>query len=70
MGERERERKKIYIYRDDYRGRRAVAHVARSKIYREHFAWSSEFDSERNFAHRETPPPLLPTATITARREI
>lgn len=67
-GEREREREKggkIYTYIYVSRrlpGRRAVAHVARSKIYREHFAWSSEFD----FAHHETP--LLPLLLLLGGR--
>lgn len=39
-----------------------MAHVARSKIYREHFAWSSEFD----FAHHETP--LLPLLLLLGGR--
>lgn len=70
-GETEKERKgrkNIYIYVSRrLPGRRAVAHVARSKIYREHFAWSSEFDSERNFAHHETPP-LLPLLLLLGGR--
>lgn len=75
MGERQRKREKgekIYIYPSRrLPGGRAVAHVARSKIYREHFAWSSEFDSERNFAHHETPPPpLLPLLLLGGRYEV
>lgn len=74
-GETEKERKgrkNIYIYPSRrLPGGRAVAHVARSKIYREHFAWSSEFDSERNFAHHETPPPpLLPLLLLGGRYEV
>lgn len=74
-GETEKERKgrKKYIYMciATITGGRAVAHVARSKIYREHFAWSSEFDSERNFAHHETPPPpLLPLLLLGGRYEV